>query len=476
MVTTVKKAPAKSGRVAKPAAKQGAHTGSKTPKAAPQSGGVKVPAQSKPGSPRTGAGSKAGAQAGAELHGLAVATGFVRIPLDRIEFDPEQPRQDFYPLDGKVDPEVQRALQGLAAELDAEGLQHPITVREKEPGSSRYVVVVGERRTRAAMLNGWKEIDGRIRNDLSGARLRIFQLAENIQRESLSESDTAVQVAKLVAEGMPKQDIARAFNQPPAWVTRYLAFADVRNRELYVKPGYFTKAWILYRFLRLPEHIQERAIEGLNDPERESRELTSEELKRLENYAREEKEQAARKAALGAVGEGGVEPVRGGVAMESAPQSAAVDGAAAAAALFGDADGGDDGGYRPPPASALARSAEVAAADPAIPRSYAQDDAQHDFSGTGPLATSMQSLPASATSVVSVRVSVAQLAGALGQLRDLGDAGAVQLGELATEFRIEAPLLRNLLKAMGVTVEGLPDQVLPLKLAELGQRLVKGQA
>lgn len=465
MVTTVKKAPAKSVRVAKPAAKPDGRTGSKMPKAAPDKSGAKAPAQLKQGASRE--------LAGAGFPELVVETGFVRIPLDRIDFDPEQPRQDFYPLDGKVDPEVQRALKGLAAELEAEGQQHPITVREKD---GRYVVVVGERRTRAAMLNGWKDIIGRIRNDLSGARLRIFQLAENIQREDLSESDTAVQVAKLVAEGMPKQDIARAFNQPPAWVTRYLAFADARNRELYVKPGYFTKAWILYRFLRLPEHIQERAIEGLNDPERESRELTSEELKRLENYAREEKEQAARKAALGAVGEGRSELAGDGAATASASQANVVDGAAAAAALFGDADGGDDGGYRPPPASALARSAEVAAADPSIPRSYAQDDAQHDFSGTGPLATSMQSLPASATSVVSVRVSVAQLAGALGQLQELGDAGAVQLGELATEFRIEAPLLRNLLKAMRVTVDGLPDQVLPLKLAELGQQLVKGQA
>ena len=74
----------------------------------------------------------------------------------------------------------------------------------------------------------------------------FFRLAENVDRSDLSELDTARFIAGIVAAGqMKKHELAAHFGKKPAWVTRYLAFADDANYQKWVKPGYIRKAWIL---------------------------------------------------------------------------------------------------------------------------------------------------------------------------------------------------------------------------------------
>ena len=82
----------------------------------------------------------------------AAGAGARMIRLDLIDFDPSQPRQDFYTPDGEIAPNVQEKLEELAASMKIHGQQAEVTV--KEQGNGRYLIAVGERRIRAALWLG----------------------------------------------------------------------------------------------------------------------------------------------------------------------------------------------------------------------------------------------------------------------------------------------------------------------------------
>ena len=104
----------------------------------------------------------------------------VEIPLEKIT-DRDQPRDEF-------DAE---ALGRLAESLKARGQLQPIRVRWDQ-GSERYMIVVGERRWRAAQdggiaLAGAVVVDGPI----ATAELLAIQLVENCLREDLKPVEQA---------------------------------------------------------------------------------------------------------------------------------------------------------------------------------------------------------------------------------------------------------------------------------------------
>jgi ParB family chromosome partitioning protein len=113
-----------------------------------------------------------------------------RIPLDAIEPDPDQPRIYFDPQE----------LQALAESLKREGLLqepavYPVTSDGVRP--SRFRLLFGERRWRAARLAGWKEIACKVVPSVSDddlvARLRLVdqQEKENSARAALSAVEEA---------------------------------------------------------------------------------------------------------------------------------------------------------------------------------------------------------------------------------------------------------------------------------------------
>ena len=80
------------------------------------------------------------------------------IELDRIA--PHPRNHDFF-AEASVD-EVER----LAGDMEEHGLHHPIEVVETgEPGNTRFVLVMGHRRTEAARLLGWQTIPAIVRQD-----------------------------------------------------------------------------------------------------------------------------------------------------------------------------------------------------------------------------------------------------------------------------------------------------------------------
>jgi len=109
------------------------------------------------------------------------------IPLDAIEPNPFQPRQDW-------DAE---ALEELAASIRTLGIIQPVTLRAT--GSDKYQLISGERRFRAARLAGLTAVPAYIRTAGDQEMLEMA-LVENIQRSDLNAIEVAISYQRLIEE------------------------------------------------------------------------------------------------------------------------------------------------------------------------------------------------------------------------------------------------------------------------------------
>jgi ParB family chromosome partitioning protein len=112
--------------------------------------------------------------------------------------NPFQPRREF----------AEEELSGLTASLRENGLLQPIVVRPAPDGRGRYELVAGERRWRAAMRLGWKEIPASVRV-MDDRTLLVLALVENLQRAELSPIEEAEGLRRLAEEfSLSQQQIA----------------------------------------------------------------------------------------------------------------------------------------------------------------------------------------------------------------------------------------------------------------------------
>jgi ParB family transcriptional regulator, chromosome partitioning protein len=134
----------------------------------------------------------------------------LRIPLDMIDADPNQPRRHF-----DAD-----ALDELANSLKANGQIQAISVRPNPERPGRYLINVGERRWRAAQLAGWTDLRAEIGEQKD---LRVAQLVENIQREGLTDGEVADALAAYLAEtGMKAGALAKKIGKSDAFVSAHM--------------------------------------------------------------------------------------------------------------------------------------------------------------------------------------------------------------------------------------------------------------
>jgi len=116
----------------------------------------------------------------------------VEVASDRLEPNPLQPRT-------VIDP---ARLAELAASIQESGMVQPILVRR---AGSRFQIIAGERRWRAAQKLGLATVPVTIR-DVPDDRLLELALVENIQREELSPLEEAVAFQRLQEELKLTQD------------------------------------------------------------------------------------------------------------------------------------------------------------------------------------------------------------------------------------------------------------------------------
>jgi ParB family chromosome partitioning protein len=142
----------------------------------------------------------------------------LEVRLDRIERDEAQPRTEF-------DPE---ALDRLAESIKARGVLQPIRVRWDE-GRGVYVVVVGERRWRAAKAAGLATIPCVVaETDITPEDRLEDQLVENALREDLKPVEQAKAFRRLMdAHGWSGNQVSRELAVDASVVSRALALLQL---------------------------------------------------------------------------------------------------------------------------------------------------------------------------------------------------------------------------------------------------------
>ena len=144
---------------------------------------------------------------------------FLEVELDLIEPNAEQPRTRF----------TEENLESLAQSIRANGIVQPILLRRR---GSRYQLVAGERRWRAAQRVGLQKIPAIIK-EVSDEKLLEIALVENIQRQELNAIEEAKAYRKLIDSiGLTQEMVAERVGKGRTVITTFL------------------------RLLKLPEDIQ----------------------------------------------------------------------------------------------------------------------------------------------------------------------------------------------------------------------------
>ena len=121
------------------------------------------------------------------------------LPVSEIAPNPYQPRREFSEED----------LADLTASLRENGLLQPVVVRPAPGGgAAKWELVAGERRWRASMRLGWKEIPAVVR-EVDDRTLLVLALVENLQRAQLSALEEAEGYQRLAEEfSLTQQQVA----------------------------------------------------------------------------------------------------------------------------------------------------------------------------------------------------------------------------------------------------------------------------
>jgi ParB family chromosome partitioning protein len=178
-------------------------------------------------------------------------TGLREVPIDLLSRGRFQPRIDMR----------EETLAELAESIRAQGIVQPIVVRPLATNGAdtetRYEIVAGERRWRAAQMAGLHTVPAVVKDIPDEAAVAVA-LIENIQRENLNALEEARSLQRLVDEfGLTHAEAAEAVGRSRVAVTNLLRLLELprlvremlERRELDMGHG--------------------RALLGLTEPERQ---------------------------------------------------------------------------------------------------------------------------------------------------------------------------------------------------------------
>lgn len=149
--------------------------------------------------------------------------------LENIIPDPDQPRKEFDP----------GAVERLSESIKARGLLQPLRVRWN-PALGKHLILVGERRYRAAKLAGLVAVPCIfVETELTQAEILEEQLVENLLREDLNAIEQAHSFQRYMElVGCHAKDLAQLLKVNPGTVARALSL------------------------LKLPEEVQDQVAAG----------------------------------------------------------------------------------------------------------------------------------------------------------------------------------------------------------------------
>jgi ParB family chromosome partitioning protein len=147
-------------------------------------------------------------------------TEVIEIELQRIVAGTEQPRKSFN----------DDALKELAASIKEKGIIQPILVKRQSDGS--FMIIAGERRTRASKLAGLKSIPAIVREADTEDALEIA-LIENIQREDLNSVETARAFERLMTQfSLTQEQLSQKVGKERATVANYMRLLQLPKEVL----------------------------------------------------------------------------------------------------------------------------------------------------------------------------------------------------------------------------------------------------
>jgi ParB family chromosome partitioning protein len=137
-------------------------------------------------------------------------TSVSRIPVEQIEVNPKQPRQDF----------DEAALKELASSIRTHDIIQPLTVARIAP--NRYRLISGERRLRASKLAGLRDIPVYVR-EVNDQQLLELALLENLQRQDLNAIEIGLSYKRLMDEcTLTQEQVAERMGKERSTVTNYI--------------------------------------------------------------------------------------------------------------------------------------------------------------------------------------------------------------------------------------------------------------
>jgi ParB family chromosome partitioning protein len=152
------------------------------------------------------------------------------VPIDRIDPNPDQPRQ------------AMGDLSELMASVAEKGIIEPLVVRQR---GQRFQIVAGERRYQAAVQVGLREVPVVIR-EVDDTEVIEIALVENLQRKDLTPFEEAEALQGLAQRcGYTHEDLARrlgksrtsiteslSLNGMPPEVRKLCRLADISSKSL----------------------------------------------------------------------------------------------------------------------------------------------------------------------------------------------------------------------------------------------------
>lgn len=132
------------------------------------------------------------------------------VPIEQIEVNPNQPRQDF----------DEEALKELSASIRIHGIIQPLTV--SRIGNNKYRLIAGERRYRASKMAGIKEVPVYVRQ-VNDQELLELALLENLQRQDLNAIEIGLSYKRLMDEcSLTQEQVAERMGKERSTVTNYI--------------------------------------------------------------------------------------------------------------------------------------------------------------------------------------------------------------------------------------------------------------
>jgi len=142
--------------------------------------------------------------------GLAARPGIEEIPINQIDPNPYQPRNNF----------DEESLAGLTASIRELGVLQPILVRQVS--DDRYAIIAGERRWRAAKRAGLQFIPVIVRQVNDELTLQ-HALVENLHRDDLNPLEEAAAYQQLVEDfDLTQEEVAQKVGKSRSAVANLL--------------------------------------------------------------------------------------------------------------------------------------------------------------------------------------------------------------------------------------------------------------